>query len=227
MLLVATSLVVVACFGLYAIGASYFPEDVEPNDYRATPDLHALYLQVEAEGIDHVPRLNPVSAVGYWIWHLSGRQREPLGSQLRLLGHAGRALVTRREAHPAGAMRWHLTHLAATIHVSRHWRLDRMVDTRLAEGWFGRNAMGIEQAAQAWYGLPLAELAREERLLLIALMKGPSYYDPCRHPERFGQRYRDVAARANGFDPEAALQRAVVRLSPPDCADRLKTTAIP
>ncbi len=217
-LMVIVALVVGLCFGLHAYGASGLPDDLEPTRYRATPALRALYLDVEAGGIDEVPRLNPVSVWGYWSWHLSGRQREPLGSRLRLLGHAGRALVV-RQTPPANAARWHLTNLAAAVHVSRHWGLERMVDTVLAEGGFGRDARGIEQAAQAWYGRPLANLVSEEHLLLIALMKGPSYYDPCRNPERFAQRYRDVAARAKGLDPDTALQRALVRLQadPPSC----------
>ncbi len=225
-LLVIAALFVGLCFGLHAYGASGLPDDSEPNRYRATPALRALYLDVEVGDVDGVPRLNPVSAWGYWLWHLSGRQHEPLDSRLRLLGHAGRALVVRKTL-PGNATRWHLTNLAATVHVSRHWDMDRMVDTLLAEEWFGRNATGIEQAASAWYGRPLANLMPEEQLLLIALMKGPSYYDPCRNPERFAQRYRDVAARAKGFDPDTALRRAVVRLSPPGCADSLKTAAIP
>jgi hypothetical protein len=225
-LLVIVALVVGLCFGLHAYGASGYPDDLEPNRYRAPPALRALYLDVEAGAIEDVPRLNPVSVWGYWLWHYSGRQREPLGSRLRLLGHAGRALVV-RQTPQGNAARWHLINLAATVHVSRHWGLERMVDTVLAEAGFGRNAKGIEQAAQAWYGRPLANLVPEEQLLLIALMKGPSYYDPCRNPERFDQRYRDVAARAKGFDPDTALRRAVARLSPPDCADSLKTTALP
>ncbi|MBD9468464.1 transglycosylase domain-containing protein [Pseudoxanthomonas sp. PXM01] len=226
-LLALAVLVVGLCFGLYAYGVSGLPDDLEPTRYRAAPELRALYLDMEAGGIEDVPRLNPLSVWSYGLWHNAGRQREPLGSQLRLLGHAGRALMIRREAGQAGATRWHLINLAATIEVSRHWRMDRMVDTLLAESGFGRNATGIEQAAHAWYRRPLAELVPEERLLLIALMKGPSYYDPCRNPERFGQRYRDLAARATGFDPDAALPRAVARLSPPDCAERLKVVATP
>ena len=95
-----------------------------------------------------------------------------------------------------------------------------MVGTVLAEAGFGRNARGIEQAAQAWYGRPLADLVPEERLLLIALMKGPSYYDPACRPERFADRYRRLATKAGGFDPDTALPRALARLSNQNCPDR-------
>lgn len=95
-----------------------------------------------------------------------------------------------------------------------------MVDTVLAESGFGRNARGIEQAAQAWYGRPLADLVPEERVLLIALMKGPSYYDPACRPERFANRYRHLAAKAGGFDADTALPRALARLSMQGCPGR-------
>ena len=223
-LLVLATLVVGLCFGLYSVGASALPEDAEPTDYRAPPDLRALYLKVEAGGIEEVPRLNPVSVPGYWLWHLSGEQREPLGSQLRLLGHASRALTLRRSP-PSGSTRRHLVGLAATLHVSRQWGLDRMVDTVLAEGGFGRGATGIEQAALAWYGHPLDDLIAEERLLLIALMKGPTYYDPDCHPERFAQRYRWAAAQAGLADPD--LAPALARLRSQPCPAPVRTPSIP
>ena len=77
MLLVVAGFVVAVCFGLYAVGASDFPDYREPNRYRAKPDLRALYLDVEAGGIEDVPRLNPVSAWGYRLWQLSGWQGAP------------------------------------------------------------------------------------------------------------------------------------------------------
>ena len=215
-LLVLVALIVGLCFGLYAIGASQFPDDLEPNGYRAAPELRALYRQVEMGGIDGVPRLNPVSVWGYWLLYVADPQRAPLDGQLRLLGNAGRSLVMRQP--PARGVRSHLANLAATVHVSRHWEMDRIVDTLLAKGGFGRNATGIEQAATVWYGRPLADLAPEERLLLIALMRSPSYHDPACHPERFAKRYRWAAAQVGGFEPDAALQRALARLLPQACA---------
>lgn len=219
-LLVVATLILGLCFGLHAYGASGLPDDLDPNRYRATPALRALYLDVEAGAIEDVPRLNPVSIWGYWLWRYWGRQREPLGHQLRLLGHAGRALVIRRDAGQSAATHWHLSQLAATTHVSRTWSIGRMVDTVLAESGFGRNATGIEQAAKVWYGRPLRDLVPEEELLLIALMKGPSYYDPACRPERFANRYRHLAAKADGFDADTALARALARLSKQDCPGR-------
>ena len=215
-LLVIAGFVVALGFGLYAVGASDLPEHREPNRYRAKPDLRALYLDVEAGGIEDVPRLNPVSAWGYRLWQLSGWQSASLDSQLGLLSRAGRSL-SMRQAHPTHGLRGHLLDSAAAIRVSQDWPLERMIDTILAESTFGRGAKGIEQAALAWYGRPLDDLVPEERLLLIALMKGPSHYHPVCRPERFAQRYPWAAKRAGFADAGSALRAALARMRPSAC----------
>ena len=71
-LLLSAALVVGLCFGLYAMGASQLSGDLEPSRYHVPPEVRALYLKVEAGDVDHVPRLNPVTVWGYWLWHVSG-----------------------------------------------------------------------------------------------------------------------------------------------------------
>ncbi|MBV8145834.1 MAG: transglycosylase domain-containing protein, partial [Gammaproteobacteria bacterium] len=43
---------------------------------------------------------------------------------------------------------------------------------------------GFGLASQFYFGKPLAELDLSEVALLVAIVRGPSYYDPRRHPER-------------------------------------------
>jgi penicillin-binding protein 1B len=47
---------------------------------------------------------------------------------------------------------------------------------------------GFGLASQFYFGKPLAELELAEVALLVAIVRGPSYYDPRRHPERALQR---------------------------------------
>ena len=94
-----------------------------------------------------------------------------------------------------------------------------MVDTVLAESSFGRGAKGIVQAALAGYGRPLDDLDPEERLLLIALMKGPSQYDAVCRPERFAQRYPWAAKRAGFADAASTLRAALARMRPSACPE--------
>jgi penicillin-binding protein 1B len=52
-------------------------------------------------------------------------------------------------------------------------------------GQDGRRAVhGFGLASQFYFGKPLAELDLPEIALLVAVVRGPSYYDPRRHPER-------------------------------------------
>jgi penicillin-binding protein 1B len=47
---------------------------------------------------------------------------------------------------------------------------------------------GVAAASQFWFGLPLNALPTQGVALLIGLIKGPSYYDPRRYPDRALQR---------------------------------------
>jgi len=52
-------------------------------------------------------------------------------------------------------------------------------------GQDGKRAVhGFGLASQFYFGKPLAELRLPEIALLVAVVRGPSYYDPRRHPER-------------------------------------------
>jgi penicillin-binding protein 1B len=52
-------------------------------------------------------------------------------------------------------------------------------------GQDGRRAVhGFGLASQFYFGKPVAELDLPEVALMVAIVRGPSYYDPRRHPER-------------------------------------------
>ncbi|MEO8224949.1 MAG: transglycosylase domain-containing protein, partial [Gammaproteobacteria bacterium] len=56
-------------------------------------------------------------------------------------------------------------------------------------GQAGERAIhGFGLASQFYFGKPLGELESEDIALLIAVVKGPSYYDPRRHPQRARER---------------------------------------
>lgn len=61
---------------------------------------------------------------------------------------------------------------------------------------------GFGLASQFYFGKPLAELDLSEIALLVAVVRGPSYYDPRRHPDR-------VLARRNLVLKELADQQVV------------------
>jgi penicillin-binding protein 1B len=62
-------------------------------------------------------------------------------------------------------------------------------------GQDGRRAIhGFGLASQFYFGKPAAELQLHEVALLVAIVRGPSYYDPRRHPERARTR-RDLVLK--------------------------------
>src|ERR687897_853258 len=62
-------------------------------------------------------------------------------------------------------------------------------------GQDGRRAIhGFGLASQFYFGKPAAELQLHEVALLVAIVRGPSYYDPRRHPQRVRER-RDLVLK--------------------------------
>ncbi len=56
---------------------------------------------------------------------------------------------------------------------------------------FGNGIYGFALAAKFYFGQSLAQLSHEQMALLVAQIKGPSFYDPWRHPKRAKDR-RDL-----------------------------------
>jgi penicillin-binding protein 1B len=78
-------------------------------------------------------------------------------------------------------------------------------------GQDGRRAVhGFGLASQFYFGKPLAELDLPEIALLVAIVRGPSYYDPRRHPERTLER-RNLVLKLlveQGVVPKEDAERA-------------------
>lgn len=69
---------------------------------------------------------------------------------------------------------------------------------------------GVASGAELWFGRDLNALTTEQVALLIGLVKGPSYYDPRRNPERALDRRNFVLGKLheNGLIDAAEYQRA-------------------
>ncbi|WP_136681611.1 penicillin-binding protein 1B [Neptunomonas sp. XY-337] len=79
-----------------------------------------------------------------------------------------------------------------------HYSKDEILEAYLNEVYLGqegnRAIHGFGLASQYFFGQPLAEIKLHQAALLAGLVKGPSYYDPRRHPERAKKR-RDLVLR--------------------------------
>ena len=91
-------------------------------------------------------------------------------------------------------------------------------------GQDGRRAVhGFGLASQFYFGKPLAELNLPEVALMVAIVRGPSYYDPRRQPERARERRNlvlKVLAEQGVVKPEEAERAMKAPLGITDNAGR-------
>lgn len=73
-----------------------------------------------------------------------------------------------------------------------HYEKNEILETYLNEVNLGqqgsRSVNGFGLAAQYYFGQPIAELSLPQVALLVGMVKGPSYYNPRRQPERARER---------------------------------------
>ena len=74
------------------------------------------------------------------------------------------------------------------IALESHFSKDDLMNAYINEIYLGqdgdRAVHGFGLASQFYFGKPLSEIDLSELSLLVAIVRGPSYYDPRRHPER-------------------------------------------
>jgi len=79
-----------------------------------------------------------------------------------------------------------------------HFEKPDLMNAYINEIYLGQDGQraihGFGLASQFYFGKPLAELQLHEVALLVAIVRGPSYYDPRRHPERVKAR-RDLVLK--------------------------------
>ena len=112
------------------------------------------------------------------------------------------------------------------------WRYSKpeLLEGYLNEVYLGQQGAhaihGFGRAARYWFGRGLADLDLDEMALLAGLVRGPSYYDPRRHPERAMQRRNriiDLLEARGVAGPDAAARArseplGVTRHPPPASA---------
>ncbi|PKH56458.1 penicillin-binding protein 1B [Shewanella sp. Choline-02u-19] len=84
------------------------------------------------------------------------------------------------------------------IIIDFRYQKDEILEAYLNEVYMGqdksRGVHGMGLASQFYFGRPIAELTMPQQAFLVAVIKGPSYYNPWRYPER-AQKRRDLVLR--------------------------------
>lgn len=68
--------------------------------------------------------------------------------------------------------------LVYSVKMTNEWSKDEVLQAYLNTIYFGRNAYGIDAAAQAYFGIPAQDLTLEQSAVLAAAIQRPSQLDP-------------------------------------------------
>ena len=95
-----------------------------------------------------------------------------------------------------------------------HYEKDEILEAYLNEVYLGQSGQraihGFGLASTFYFGIPVQELSLHQVALLVGLVKGPSWYDPRRQPERAMERRNQVLSlmAEQGFITNLEKQRA-------------------
>jgi membrane carboxypeptidase/penicillin-binding protein len=85
----------------------------------------------------------------------------------------------------------------------------------LNTAYLGRGSWGIEMAAKSYFGKSAKDLTIAQGAMLAGLLKGPSYYNPDRHPDRARERLTYVLDRMKDDGYITAEQHDQALAAPP------------
>jgi penicillin-binding protein 1B len=108
-----------------------------------------------------------------------------------------------------------LTEAIMALRLEKHFSKDDILVAYLNEVYLGQDGSraihGFGLGSEYYFAKPLSELGAGELAMLIGLVKGPSYYDPRKHPERALARRNLVLqelAQAHVIDASTASRAA-------------------
>ena len=84
---------------------------------------------------------------------------------------------------------------------------DEILELYLNSAYLGRSSWGVEMAARSYFDKSAKDLVLGEAAMLAGLLKGPSYFDPDRHPDRAKERLSYVLGRMQEDDVITAQQK--------------------
>ncbi|MCR5536201.1 MAG: penicillin-binding protein 1B [Succinivibrio sp.] len=71
--------------------------------------------------------------------------------------------------------------------MTKRYSKEQILEAYLNEIYLGQNGnagiYGFGLASYFYFGVPVSELTQDQMALLVGIIKGPSYYDPWRHPD--------------------------------------------
>jgi penicillin-binding protein 1A len=90
-----------------------------------------------------------------------------------------------------------------------------ILELYLHSAYLGRGSWGVEMAARSYFGKSAKNLTLGEGAMLAGLLKGPSYFNPDRHPDRAKERLVYVLGRMQEDGVISAEQKDHALAAPP------------
>lgn len=175
---------------------SIFPSHGEDR-IIVTPDevpplLPAALKAVEDRKFDTHHGVDPIAMLrALWV-NVRAHQIEQGGSTLT------QQLVRSYFLNSRQTLSRKLREAVMAIALDAHFTKADLMNAYINEIFLGQDGSraihGFGLASQFYFGKPLAELDLSEVALLVAIVRGPSYYDPRRHPDRVRLR-RDLVLK--------------------------------
>lgn len=151
-------------------------------------DLKKALIATEDRRFYAHPGVDPLAvgrAFGQALWH-----RKIVSGASTLTQQLARQLFERPRT-ASGKFR----EMALALRIERSLSKDEILEQYLNRVSFGPNLRGIEAASRFYFDKPSRELSLAEAAALAGMPRGPSFYDPRRHPSRLLDRRNRILAR--------------------------------
>jgi len=104
-----------------------------------------------------------------------------------------------------------LQEVVLAIWLETHFSKDEILQLYVNRVYFGGGAVGIEKAAQTFFGKSARDVTLSEAAILAAVLKAPTNYNPITHPDAANARARDVLSDMvdEGFITKSEASRAI------------------
>ncbi len=179
-----------------------------PVTYGELPPLlvHALLAAEDQRFFAH-PGVDPL-AIARASWSALTQRRWVSGASTLT------QQLARRTFDRPRTLRGKLREAALALRIERSWSKPRILAAYLNRVDFGPQLVGVAAAARAYFAKPVEQLSLSEAASLVALVRGPSYYHPQRHPQRLQRRRDHILERLQQLGLSSASEVARAKATP-------------
>lgn len=194
----------------------FLPQDVAPVSVNFTRDMHSLLLH-------SMSNKNSKSTASVNIYtfiepFFSGVQNS--SAENKALNHAASLLIDRlpeeRRAEVVKNRKQFLIFYAYWL--SKNWTIEEILNLILDKSYYGRNYVGLTDAAEGYFGLEPSNLDDEQLIILFLLIQSPKKYDPWCNSKILEQKLIEIQKSGSlNFDPEKLKYKHLMKNNNKEC----------